>query len=128
MTFASPMIGEAHADVSSAAVEIYAAGNATMDILGFSYVVEEMGIEFEYPIVLQIDNEAARIFADGTAQRSKLKHIDCRQEWVKVLRDTNVVKTVHVDTADNKADIFTKILDKGTFIHLRDMMMVPLVL
>ena len=52
----------------------------------------------------------ARIFANATAQRSKLKHIDCHQEWVKTLRNKNVCNTVHIPTKDNLADIFTKIL------------------
>jgi len=50
--------------------------------------------------------------------KSKLKHIDCRQHWVKTLRDKNIVIPRHVDTRDNLADIFTKILDKHTFQKL----------
>ena len=46
VAFATPLIGEAHADMSSAAVEIFAVGNATLDIMGLSYVVEEMGMTF----------------------------------------------------------------------------------
>ena len=46
IAFATPLIGEAHADISSAAVEIFSVGNATMTIMmtimGLSYVVEEM--------------------------------------------------------------------------------------
>ena len=34
VTFDCEAIGEAHADMSSGAVEVYAAGNATLDILG----------------------------------------------------------------------------------------------
>ena len=32
VAFATPLIGEAHADISSGAVEIFAAGNATMEL------------------------------------------------------------------------------------------------
>ena len=39
VAFASPLIGEAHADMSSAAVEIFSVGNATLDIMAVSYVV-----------------------------------------------------------------------------------------
>ena len=42
VTFASPRIGEAHAGMDSAGVEICSVGNATMTIMGLSYVVEEM--------------------------------------------------------------------------------------
>ena len=71
MAFASPNIGEAHADMSSGAAEVYALGNAVMDTLAFSYAVEEMGLEFELPFIMEVDNEAARIFAQGTGGRTK---------------------------------------------------------
>ena len=38
-TFASTRICEAHADISSARAEMYSLGNATMTIMGLSYVV-----------------------------------------------------------------------------------------
>ena len=57
------------------------------------------------------------------AYKSKLKHIDVRQEWAKTLRDKNILCPVHVDTNDNLADLFTKILPKGDFQRLRDSMM-----
>jgi len=63
-------------------------------------------------------DEIARIFTDASAQRSKLKHIDCRQEWIKILRDKPVCTPAHVPTKDNLADLFTKILPNGDFIRL----------
>ena len=123
MAFASGLIGEAHADISSTAVEIFGAGNATFDIMGLSYIVEEMGMVFPYPFTLEMDNEGARIFTENSAQRSKLKHIDCRQEWVKTLRDRNICIPVHIPTEDNLADIFTKILPRQTFVKFRDQLL-----
>jgi hypothetical protein len=125
VAFASPRIGEAHADISSGSVEVFATGNATMDIMGIAYTVEEQGMEFPFPFTLEVDNETARIFANNSAQRSKLKHIDCRQEWVKILRDKSICTPVHVPTKDNLADLFTKILPAGDFIRLRDHLLHP---
>ena len=96
-----------------------------MDIMSVSYPTEELGMEFPYPFTLEVDNDTARIFANATAQRSKLKHIDCRQEWVKTLRNKNVCNTVHIPTKENLADIFTKILPSGDFIRLRDQLLHP---
>ena len=97
--FATPLIGEAHADVSTGAVEIYGVGNATMDILDDAYLIEEMGMEFPYPFVLQMDNTTAIAFCGETVKRSKLKHIDCRQEWCKMIRDKDIVVAKHVNSA-----------------------------
>ena len=128
VAFASPKIGEAHADTSSGAAEVYALGNAVQDTLAFSYAVEEMGLEFSFPFIMEIDNEAAKIFSEGNGGRTKMKHIDCRQEWVKTLRDKEVVKCVHLDTKLNLADIFTKILPAQRFTELRDQCLKPLIL
>ena len=70
-----------------------------------------------------MDNEAAKIFAEGTCKRSKMKHIDCAQEWVMILRDRDILIPLHVYTKDNLADIFTKILDVVTFTRMRSRLM-----
>ena len=123
VAFATKDIGEAHADVSSASSEIYAAGNATFELMGLSYVIEEMGLVPPKPLILEIDNSAAIIFTQGNAQKTKLKHIDCQQEWVKTIRDKGILYVKHVSTKDNLADIFTKILDYKTFEGLRSMIL-----
>ena len=123
--FACPEIGEAHADMSSGAVEIYAAGNACMDIMGLRYMIQEMGMDFPSPFILEMDNDAAKIFCQGNAQKTKLKHIDTRQHWVRCLRDKNLMKPAHVPTEDNLADIFTKILPTHIFLRLRDQLLKP---
>jgi hypothetical protein len=122
---AHPDIADNHADVSSAAAEIYAMGTATMDVLALSYVCSEAGIQFPRTFVLQVDNAAAQAFASQTTYsgRSRLRHVDARQEWVQALRDSKLVKAVHVDTTQNLSDLFTKALDLGTFIRFRKQLM-----
>ncbi len=60
-------IPENHADVSSAANEIYAqaAGTCVMDVLapGLSSVASEANVAFPSPFVLQVDNAAAQALA-----------------------------------------------------------------
>ena len=122
---AHPDIADNHADVSSAAAEIYAMGTATMDILALSYVCSEAGILFPRTFVLQVDNAAAQAFASQTTYsgKSRLRHVDARQEWVQVLRDSQLVKAVHVDTTENLSDLFTKALDLATFTRFRKQLM-----
>ena len=91
VAFAHPKIGEAHPDCSSGAVETFGAGNATYDCLHVSYSSEEMGIRFDTPFDLLMDNSAAEVFAKNSAFKARMKHIDARQRWVKVLRDRNIV-------------------------------------
>jgi len=112
VAFAHPDVGEAHADTSSGAAEICAAANATCSILALSCSTDEMGISFPSPVDLQMDNSTAEVFVDDTAHKTKTKHIDVRQKWAQTLRDKNILRPVHVDTKDNAADLFTKILGK----------------
>ena len=62
-------------------------------------------------------------FCYNFALKTKLKHIDCRQEWVKTLRDRNIMLPAHVLSEENLADHFTKILPSALFEHLRDQLM-----
>ena len=123
VSFAHPDIGEAHADNSSGTAEIHGASNATHQILHLSYVADEMGVRFPKPAVLQMDNSTAEAFANNSVVRSRLKHIDVRQEWVHILRGKSLIKPTHVSTRDNLADMFTKILMPQDFIRLRNSIM-----
>ena len=114
---------EAHPDVSSGAAEIYGASTATQDILALKYITEEANMFFPMPIELQVDNSTCKAFADDTVVKSRMKHIDVRQEWVQILRDRNIFNIIHVPTDINVADIGTKILLYPTFLKLRDMIM-----
>ena len=126
VAFAHPDIGEAHADLSVAAPEIYAAANATVEFLHLSYILDEMGMEVPKPIILEMDNSAAEVFCNNTALKTRLKHIDVRQEWVRMLRNKWIVKPLHIGSKDNLADFFTKILPSYDFQRLRDRMMTRL--
>ena len=123
IAFADEDIGEAHADTSSGAAEAYAARNCTYDFLFLSHVAAEMNLEFQRLFKIQMGNAAAECFAKGTAFKSKLKHIDWRQEWVQMLRNRDICTPVHVDSKDNLADLFTKILPAQDFERSRSMIM-----
>ena len=122
---AHPDILDNHADVSSAAAEIYAAGTATMDLLGLSYVASEAGIPFPSVITLQVDNAACEAYANQTrySGRSRLRHIDARQRWVQCLRDSRLVRTTHVPSPENLSDWLTKPLKLAVFLPMRARMM-----
>ena len=77
-----PLVRDLHADVSSAASEIYAASVALSEFLHLSYVSDEMGWSIGLPLEIQVDNVAAIAFSNGNTRRSKLRHIDVRQQSV----------------------------------------------
>ena len=93
------------------------------ETLHLGYICDELGIPFDLPVRIGVDNAAAIAFSTDRVRRTKMKHIDVRQEWVCALRDADVCKLVKVDTKLNHADLPTKILDPDTFERLRDRMM-----
>jgi hypothetical protein len=97
VVLAHPKMIEGHADVSSGACEIYEAAQATFNILQMK-CADEMGVEFNMPANLELDNSAAEVFANDTAMNTKLRHIDQRQHWVQGLRNAGLIKARHVDT------------------------------
>ena len=119
-------IPEMHADLSSAASEIYAAAVATYEVLHMQYICRDCGIEYplDSPIPLLIDNTTCIAFAKDSIQRSKLRHIDCSMEWVITLRDAKIVTPTYVKTDSQLADIGTKILEPQKFKGLRERLLI----
>ena len=111
-------------DVSSAAAEIFAASVALNELLHLGYVTSELGLEFPSPIHLEVDNATAIVFSKNQVRRSKLRHIDARMAWVEALRDDKLVKLVKVDTAENLADLNSKLLSPVRFRYLVDKILV----
>jgi hypothetical protein len=111
-----------HADVSSAVSEIYA---ALSEFLHLSYVSDEMGWSIDLPLEIRVGNAAAIAFSGGNTHRSKLRHIDVRQQWVAQLRNAEVcnLKLVKVDTKANLADPFTKMFTGDEHARLRELYM-----
>ena len=115
-----PLVKDLHADVSSAASEIYAVSVALSEFLHMSYVSDEMGGSIDLPLEVRVDNAAAVAFIGGNTRRSKLRHIDVRQQWVAQLQDAEVCKLIKVDTKENLADPFTKMFTGDEHARLRE--------
>jgi hypothetical protein len=101
---------------SSALAEIYALSESVRAGRLFAWRAEEMGINVQWPLVLQVDNRAAITFQLGTCLQSRLRgYIDMRAAWVRELRDQNLVTLKKVTSENNLADILTKCLPNYKF-------------
>ena len=69
-------VHELHADVSSAAAEIYAASVMLSCMMYLSYVNKELSILYELLIEIAVNNTTTIVFALGTVKKSKMRHID----------------------------------------------------
>ena len=60
-----------------------------------------------------------RVISKALQQRSKMRHIDLKQQWVRDpdLRDKKVVKLEKIPGTENPADGLTKILSGPEFVR-----------
>ena len=72
---------------------------------------------------IRADNAAAIAFSGGNTRRSKLCHIDVRQQWVAQLRNAEVCKLVKADAKAKLADPFTKMFTGDEHARLRELYM-----
>ena len=106
---------------SSAAseLEIYALPQAYKEARYYTWKCEEMGMRTPNIIQMEVDNTQAISFQHKTCPHTKLKGVfDLRWDWVRDLQNNNEVKTIHVDTKHNMADLLTKCLDNTEFNRL----------
>ena len=104
--------------------ETYAASNGIMAFMQDSYITGEMHLpNFPEPMIINMDSSVAESFMKNTCLKSKMKHIDVRQTWVRTMRDASIAVPHHVASCDNWADIFTKILQRIAFCRVRDLLM-----
>lgn len=82
--------------------------NTIDDAIYFSFIFEEMGRQFMFPMQVKTDATTAKVFAMGTAMRSRLRHVDQRQWWVQTCRDKRLAEVSHEAGDILKADVMTK--------------------
>ena len=119
-----PMAHDLHADVSSNSAKIYAGSIGLGHKMWLLYVSEELGIDFPTPIAIGVDNATAVAYANGTVKRSKIRHIDARQDWIQAIRDSATCKLWKVQILENESDLLTKIHEPDQFGRLRNRCMV----
>ena len=95
--------------LSSAEAEIYAMSKASKDARLRMGVTEDMHVNVNWPIILHVDNAAGVSFQHSTCGHTELKGVfKMTADWVQDLKDEEKVKSVHVPTDRNLADMLTK--------------------
>ena len=96
--------------------EVMAYTNGVTDFMQLSYIASELNIEFPAPMTIQTDSTVAIAFSSNTMLKTKMKHIDVRQNWIRIIRDLSVAQPMHCRSEANIADYLTKIFP-GTKWH-----------
>ena len=71
----------------------------------------------------QIRLGSTKIIRPASSGSDRAKHIDLREHFVHEAQSNKVLQLEPVDSADNAADLLTKLLLKAAFLPLRKRMM-----
>ena len=100
---------------SSCEAEYAAASYTCKEIEFIRRICEDMGVVLRQRLVLAVDNTAAIDIAHDVGVSARTKHFDRAIHYLRDLTQLRRVVPVFVNTFQQRADGYTKILDKSTF-------------
>ena len=100
---------QATVSTSSTEAEYIALSEAVKEGLYFVNLINEI-IPVKTPVKTYIDNIGAGFIAQNDVNNSRTKHIDIRYHLIRDWIAKGTIELFHVDSKDNRADIFTKAL------------------
>ena len=101
---------------SSCEAEYAAASYACKEIEFVRNICADMGVLLHGRLVLAVDNTACIDVAHDVGVSARTKHFDRAIHYLRDLTQLRRVLPVFVKTTQQRADGFTKALDKSTFV------------
>ena len=95
--------------MSSTEAELVAASACAKEIVYYKTLAREMGLE-QGAVQLFVDNSGAVELSRDRKSCHRSRHVDRRYFKVRELSYEGVLKVEHINTADNSADVLTKVL------------------
>ena len=103
---------------SSTKVEYRALASATCELQRLTYLLEELKIKFQNPIVLYCDNKFALHIVVNHVFHERTKHIEIDYHIAREKVLNGLVKLLPISSANQLADIYTKALMPDAFQFL----------
>lgn len=100
--------------------EYMALSLAVKELVWIYMLLKTIGIKIQKPIVVYEDNRATIKVAENACAMKRSKHIDIRHHFLREHIDNGLIKLVPVATAEQRADIMTKVLGRELFERFRN--------
>lgn len=100
---------------STAEAEYRSMANATCEIVWVTGLLKDLGVEQEGPALLYCDNQAALHIAANQVYHERTKHIKLDCHFVREKIQNGQLKTMHVASQNQLADLLTKALHPNQF-------------
>jgi hypothetical protein len=78
-------------------------------------VLEFLGQEIDFPIIIKVDNIGAIYMAENNMSNNQTKHVNTRYHFVRGFIEDGTIKVEFIRSENNDSDIFTKNLGKELF-------------
>ena len=105
--------------MSSTEAEIMAASQGALEAIYLRMLLADIGQIIDLPTDLYVDNKGVIDISQDYLVNERTKHIERRHFKIRELVLDAILRIQYIASADNIADIFTKPLDKKSFLPLR---------
>lgn len=103
---------------SSAETEYRAMANTTCEVVWITGLLKDMGVNLNEPATLYCDNKSALHIAANPLYHERTKHIEIDCHLVREKLRDKIIRTTHIGTHEQPADIFTKAMGKNQHNYL----------
>jgi hypothetical protein len=96
--------------LSSTETEYVAVSEAVKEVKFIYYLLFDIGIEVELPIIVKTDNVGSMLMAQNSSSGVRTRHVDTRYHLVRENLDDRIIKIEFIKSVEKQSDIFTKIV------------------
>ena len=94
--------------LSSSEAEYVAISDAVKEIKFLYFLLQNLGIALDLPIVVKTDNIGALFMSQNSSTGVRTRHVDTRYHFIRENIEDGIIKMEFVKSLDNDSDIFTK--------------------
>jgi hypothetical protein len=94
--------------LSSTEAEYVAMSEAVKEIKFIYYLLRDIGIKVDLPILVKTDNVGAMFMTQNASSGMRTRHVNTCYHFVRENLKDGIIKIEFVKSVDNESDIFTK--------------------